>query len=153
MLRMRSPSHLSRALPRTGTTTVGSVTADESPWTARKHDETWSDPEMLSFIYGLILFHYFLERPAVSLKSAPAQLPAADAAVLGLFSVKQTGLLAFKPALHPSTTPERKSRPILARLHLPFFFIIQTNYYKGKKKRRTLTNHRAHQVILGPHRG
>lgn len=37
--------------------------------------------------------------PSVSLKAAPAQLPGADAAVPGLFSVKQTGLLAFKRAL------------------------------------------------------
>lgn len=32
--------------------------------------------------------------------AAPAQLPGADAAVPGLFSVKQPGLLAFKRALH-----------------------------------------------------
>ncbi len=38
--------------------------------------------------------------PAVPLKAAPAQLPGADAAVPGLFSVKQPGLLAFKRALH-----------------------------------------------------
>lgn len=104
--------------PRTGTTGVGSVSADESPWTDCKHDEAWSGPETLSF------FSFSFLRPTVSLKSAPAQLPAADAAVLGLFSVKQTGLLAFKPALHslrpPPPAPERKSRPFLDRSHLPF---------------------------------
>lgn len=36
--------------------------------------------------------------PSVPLKAAPAQLLAADAAVPGLFSVKQPGLLAFKPS-------------------------------------------------------
>lgn len=107
---MRSPSQLSRAHPRTRTTGVGSVSADESPWTACKHDETWPDPETLLFIYLFSI--YFLERPAVSLKSAPAQLPAADAAVLGLFSVKQTGLLAFKPALHSLHTPSHPREEI-----------------------------------------
>lgn len=45
---------------------------------------------------------------SVSLKSAPAQLRAADAAVLGLFSVKQPGLLAFKPAPHSLHQPPRE---------------------------------------------
>lgn len=52
--------------------------------------------------------------PAVSLKSAPAQLPGADAAVSGLFSVKQPGLLAFKRALHALHHPERIPKPFLA---------------------------------------
>lgn len=52
--------------------------------------------------------------PAVSLKSAPAQLPGADAAVPGLFSVKQPGLLAFKRALRALHHPERKLKPFLA---------------------------------------
>lgn len=49
-----------------------------------------------------------LSDPAVSLKSAPAQLPGTDAAVPGLFSVKQPGLLAFNMAY---ITHERKSNP------------------------------------------
>lgn len=74
-----------------GTISVGYVSAGASPWTVYKHE----DGSGRGFFLDL----------AVSLKSAPAQLPAADAAVLGLFSVKQPGLLAFKPAPHSLHQP------------------------------------------------
>lgn len=57
--------------------------------------------------------------PAVSLKSAPAQLPGADAAVPGLFSVKQPGLLAFKRALHALHHPWEEIKTTFSQSHLP----------------------------------
>ena len=65
------------------------------------------------------------EGPTVSLKAAPAQLPGADAAVPGLFSVKQPGLLAFKRGPYmPYITHERGIGSIFSQSHLT---LNQTN--------------------------
>lgn len=61
---------------------------------------------------------------SVSLKAAPAQLPGADAAVPGLFSVKQPGLLAFKRALHVLHHPWEEIKTIFGQSHL---LLNQTN--------------------------
>lgn len=109
-----------------GTPGVGSVSADESPWTVCKHDEAWSGPETVSFF---ILF--FKARCLFKVRTCAA--PAADAAVLGLFSVKQTGLLAFKPALHSLHPPSRPREEIetIFRQIAPAFLIRPI--IKGKK--------------------
>lgn len=99
---MRPPSRFSAACPPTDR---GPPVWAPSPPMSRRAGFV----NMMRHGPGQRRFHFlflFFLRPAVSLKSAPAQLLLpADAAVLGLFSVKQTGLLAFKPALHSLHTP------------------------------------------------
>lgn len=148
VLWMRPPSHFSAACPPTDR---GPPLWAPSPPMSRRARFV----NMMRHGPGQRRFHFFylFFKARCLFKVRTCAAPAADAAVLGLFSVKQTGLLAFKPALrslhppHPPSSRPREEIETIFRQIAPAFLIRPI--IKGKKDELS----RVTQPILPPHSG